>query len=48
MSARVAEVRTRIYGFLRRFVGLSGVERALIALAALGLSIAVGFLIVLV
>ena len=49
MSAdRVDGLRMRLYGFLRRFVRLSGVERLLIALAALLLSVVVGFLIVLV
>ena len=47
-TERGAALRARAYGFLRRFVGLTGVERLLIAFAALVLSVAVGFLIVLV
>ena len=47
-SSRLDGLRNRIFGVLRRLVGLSVVERVLISLAALVLSIVVGFGIVLV
>ncbi|EMA68135.1 inner-membrane translocator [Halorubrum aidingense JCM 13560] len=45
--SRPGAVRARIESLLRRFAGISGIDRVLIAFAALGLSVLVGFFIVL-
>jgi len=46
-ASRLGAIRSRVTAVLRWFAGISGVDRVLIAGAALGLSILVGFFIVL-